>query len=160
MVKRKVVRRSSRIQVVEDTPEVEKVNKSQVVREAIAKYPDKKPKEVAELIDGEKLGITAQYISLIKSQEKKKAAETTDDSVEAIPAPRKKKKTAEKSSAIGVATGVATVAAAECDAPSVWNASPCAPACVQEKVTAAKALINLTGGAKEAIDLIYVVSSV
>ena len=48
-----------------------KVNKSQRILEFCAEYPDWKPKEVAEYLNKEeKLNISSQYVSTIKSKHK------------------------------------------------------------------------------------------
>ena len=53
-----------------------KINKSEAIRKALAKYPDKKPKWIAEMLLGKKIEVTAQMVSQIKSKSK-----TKDDKV-------------------------------------------------------------------------------
>lgn len=47
------------------------VNKSQAIREALQAHPNKSPKEIAELLQGQGVKVTAQYVSMIKSASKK-----------------------------------------------------------------------------------------
>lgn len=46
------------------------VNKSQAIRDALAKNPDKSPSEIAEMLKSDGITITAQYVSTIKSNAK------------------------------------------------------------------------------------------
>ncbi|HVJ85582.1 MAG TPA: hypothetical protein VM452_08040 [Caulifigura sp.] len=46
------------------------VNKSQAIRDALTANPDKTPSEIAELLKGDGINITAQYVSTIKSNAK------------------------------------------------------------------------------------------
>jgi hypothetical protein len=46
------------------------VNKSQAIRDALAKNPDKSPSEIAEILKADGITITAQYVSTIKSNAK------------------------------------------------------------------------------------------
>lgn len=50
-----------------------KINKSEAIRKALAKYPDKKPKWIAEMLLGRKIEVTPQMVSTIKSQAKTKS---------------------------------------------------------------------------------------
>jgi LAS superfamily LD-carboxypeptidase LdcB len=50
------------------------VNKSQIVRDALKKNPTMGPSELAKLAELKKLGINAQYISVVKSNAKSKKA--------------------------------------------------------------------------------------
>ena len=48
-------------------------SKSQVIRDVLGENPDASPKEVAEIVNAKhSLGVTAQYVSVVKSQDKKK----------------------------------------------------------------------------------------
>jgi hypothetical protein len=48
------------------------VNKSQAIRHALEENPSASPKEVAEIINAKHaLGVTPQYVSVVKSQSKK-----------------------------------------------------------------------------------------
>lgn len=52
--------------------ESETPNKSQAIRQALAENPNASPKEVAEIINNKhSLGVTPQYVSVVKSQSKK-----------------------------------------------------------------------------------------
>ena len=46
------------------------VNKSQAIRDALAKNPDKSPSEIADMLKSDGISITAQYVSTIKSNAK------------------------------------------------------------------------------------------
>jgi hypothetical protein len=47
-----------------------KVNKSEEIRKALEKHPDKKPKWIAEMLLGKKIEVTPQMVSTIKSKSK------------------------------------------------------------------------------------------
>ncbi len=47
-----------------------KINKSEAVRKALAKHPDKKPRWIAELLVGKKIEVTPGVVSTIKSKMK------------------------------------------------------------------------------------------
>ena len=48
-------------------------SKSQVIRDALGENPGASPKEVAEIVNQRhSLGVTAAYVSVVKSQDKKK----------------------------------------------------------------------------------------
>ena len=62
----------------QETQATEGVNKSQVIREALAEMPESSPKEIAERVNSQhNLGVTAQYVSVVKSQDKKKSGPGT-----------------------------------------------------------------------------------
>jgi len=46
------------------------VNKSQAIRDALAKNPDKSPSDIADMLKADGISITAQYVSTIKSNAK------------------------------------------------------------------------------------------
>ena len=46
-------------------------NKSAAIREALAANPDKGPKEIAEILQAQGFKVNAQYVSIIKSNDKK-----------------------------------------------------------------------------------------
>ena len=48
------------------------VNKSQAIRDALAAHPDKSPKEISEVLQGQGVKIPPTYISAIKSNMKAK----------------------------------------------------------------------------------------
>lgn len=49
-----------------------KVNKSQMIRDALEAHPSKSPVEIAEVLKGQGLNVLPQYVSTIKSNFKKK----------------------------------------------------------------------------------------
>lgn len=51
-----------------------KTNKTQLIKEALEKHPDKKPAEIAEQL--KKHGVTATYVSNVKASLGKKAPKT------------------------------------------------------------------------------------
>jgi hypothetical protein len=56
----------------EPMPKKRTINKSQIVRDALAKNPEASPKEIAAKLKAQ--GITAQYVSVVKSNSKAKKA--------------------------------------------------------------------------------------
>ena len=47
------------------------VNKSQMIRDALKAHPRRSPSQIAEILKGEGLSVTGQYVSTIKSNWKK-----------------------------------------------------------------------------------------
>lgn len=73
------------------------VNKSEMIRDALAKHPDKSPSEIAELLKDVK--VTAAYVSMIKSKAKNQSGKTA-------------KKPGRKSRGFEIGNGIAAINAA------------------------------------------------